>query len=196
MRKITAFLNELSDEHERRSRRMLAAALALALLGIAAGLRPPEVVTKTVTETKTIIEYQYRTQYVYGGESHRPAAAPPLAFPAGRELPKPFENVDPLTKHLCITPRWVNFTSIGDQKVTVSNPSPGEIGITRIKFFSDRATSGFVVDSRDCLDRVLREGEPCTIRITLKRRIGETMTLLIAHDAGSEPELMTAMALE
>src|SRR3954469_1255915 len=196
MRKITAFLNELSDEHERRSRRMLAAALALALLGIAAGLRPPEVVTKTVTETKTIIEYRYRTQYVYGGESHRPAAAAPLALPAGRELPKPFESVDPLTKHLCITPRWASFTGNSAQNVTVSNPSPGEIGITRIKFFSDRATSGFAVDSRNCLDRVLREGEQCTIRITLKRRIGETMTLLIAHDASSEPELMTAMALE
>ena len=58
------------------------------------------------------------------------------------------------------------------------------------------AESGFNIDASDCRDRLLREGERCVIHIALKQRIGETVTLTVATDAGGEPERMTVIALE
>jgi hypothetical protein len=193
MPKITAFLNDVAEERERRARRVAAAAIIFALLALAAAMRPdPKPVTRReiITVTNTVIKEVTKTEY-----RDRIRTIVTAVVPAGRDLQMP-ESIDPQTRHLCLSPRWVNFVTGTEQRVTVSNPSPGEIGITRIKFFSDRAKSGFDVDASECRDRILREGEQCTIAITLRQRIGETMTLLVAHDANREPELMTVEALE
>ena len=207
MRRATLYLDEFLEERDReqrkKSRRLIAAALLLALLGMGAAMRKADVITVERKVVQTV--YQDRVVYrdvtvVERSQPIRPpiADATPSALPLARDFAAlvPPEIVDPKTRHLCITPRWINFQSEGEETLTVSNPSAGEIAVTNIAFCSDRAKSGFEVRTDECRDRILRPGERCTIKVALRERIGETMSLLVATDAADQPEMMTAQAAE
>jgi hypothetical protein len=104
------------------------------------------------------------------------------------------EIVGSQTRHLCISPRKLDFTNVDLQEITVSNPSAGEIGITGIGIVRNRDDSAFHVDTSACRDRILRPGERCSITIACMRHLPESMELLVSNDAGSVPESMTVEA--
>jgi len=202
MRRITALLDDVVEERNRRARKAAAAGLVLAALALASAMRPapkPEIVyvDRTIVQVRT--EYRDRTTYVYAGVGRRPGRPATAGGTPALHVERNFAEINPpslLERHLCLSPRSIIGMRGDTATITVSNPSPGEIGITGIRALSNRQLSGFDFDAGDCRDRVLREGERCVVNICVKRRIGETLTLLVDDDASNTPESMTVEALE
>jgi len=200
MRGITLYLNDVIDEREREKRRSRAIgilAIAAALFGIGSALYepPPAVIEKVIVKTVTVtrIVPVEHTTFV----PITVAVATPSLLPTARNFSdlRPPEIVDPLTRHLCLNPQRLNFTSDDTQNVMVSNPSSAEIGITYI-WMSDRKKSGFEFNDDECRDRVLRGGERCVIKVTLREKIAGTTQLLVASDGSDHAERMTIRAAE
>jgi hypothetical protein len=113
----------------------------------------------------------------------------------GEVAPAAGELVPP---HLCVSPKGVLFHRDGPtttQQVTISNPGTSAVLITSVIQRSDRAVSGVVVDASGCERTILSPGEHCTMKVSLRRRIGETVELWIFNDAG-EPVPLAVMAPE
>jgi hypothetical protein len=199
MRGVTIHLDEVVEERERerrRARKVFAAAMVVALLGIAAALREPP--TKTITIIKTDTVWREVECVVTTTQTER-VVVPPIVIVRHHPVSAPPEVVDASTRHLCLTPKRLDFTAgIGtSDRITVSNPSQAAIAITGVTKSSDRAKSGFVVDESDCVGRMLQPGQRCVIYVNLRKRIGgETLTIAVAHDFDAEGDTMTVEARE
>ena len=113
------------------------------------------------------------------------------ALPAIELLPLRGHSLDLVaqtepTRHLCVTPKRINFYGTLSDRVIVSNVGGAPIRITQVGPMPER--SGFVVNANDCEGRELGAGERCTISVTLREARGETMYLVIANDAGDPPD--------
>ncbi len=211
MRGATLYLNEMLEEREReqrrRARKAFGGAIVVAALGIAAAMReappreapPPKIVDRPVPfEVECTLTRRETIEQRVIVPAPPPPAIEPLTLGRHYSVLVADETVDPRARHLCLTPKNLDFShGMGtSDRVVVSNPSGAPITIAKVSVDSDRAISGFVVTSKECDGRTLLPKERCTIYVTLCERIGETIKLLIAHDAEKDPEAMTIEARE
>lgn len=207
---ITLHFDGLNEERKRERRRafaILAAGVLLAVLGIGAAFTdpppptpvPPRVIIKEVpkpypvevtkTETTTVVERVV-------------VKAPPehiVILSPGRHIRDiggagVIERIGPDSLHLCLSPKWLYLKAAATEHVIVSNPGGGPLTVTNVSFVSDRAVTGFTIDGADCEGKTLAPGERCTIDVTLRNRIGETLQLLVSH--GDHAESMVIQAPE
>jgi hypothetical protein len=103
----------------------------------------------------------------------------------------------PALRHVCVSPKWLNFPGdrAKEERLTISNVGTGPVTITGVAMLSDRALTGFSIDSQECNNRTLHPGEHCKVAVSLRKRIGETMKLTILNDL-NEPESVTVTATE
>jgi len=108
------------------------------------------------------------------------------------------ESYLPLPRHLCVSPREVNFprtSAVKRQRVTVSNPGSGVVRITGIRTVTMNPARGFAVDATECADRTLLPNERCIIDITVlgaAYRAGGSMQIVVTDDAGEETGLLAS----
>ena len=198
MRGATLYLNEMLEEREReqrrRARKAFGGAIAVAVLSLAAAMRevPPKIVFQKifvrVQVPVPVDRVVTRTETVEKRVIVHVAAPPEIErLPLRRHSLDLVAQAEP-TRHLCVTPKRINFCGTVSGRVIVSNVGGAPIRITQVAATPER--SGFVVNADDCEGRELGAGERCTISVTVRAARGETMYLLIANDAGDPADVI------
>lgn len=199
MFRVRIHLNELEerDRKRRRRARALGAVAIISLLFMATRQPEPKIVKQIVVQEVRVPVDRIVTQTITQTVEKRvlvPVAEPrqfkllPFAYPdvAGVDTPRP-------TRHLCVSPKQLNFCATATDQVTVSNAGDTPIRITQIGTVPD--WSGYAVNADDCANRKLEGGDRCTIFVAIREAREETMHLIVYDDAGGRDEVrITASA--
>jgi len=104
---------------------------------------------------------------------------------AAFSLPGVNEAVQPDTRHLCLSPKFL-VLGAEEQQITVSNPGGGPIAVTAVA----TDLGGITIDAADCTGRTLQRGETCTIGVRARERGRRMVGLNVFHDVDGHAETM------
>jgi hypothetical protein len=122
------------------------------------------------------------------GDAAMPASADPVAgLDFWRALPAQIAEQSSIAeqqqRHLCVAPRFVVVEPGVVQHVTVSNPGTANVRITEIR---PHNASGIAIDTTDCEDRTLKNGERCVIDVNASPGAKYVELSVIDHDGDEE----------
>lgn len=216
MQGVRIYLDEVIEQREREERRrwirrMFWLAL-FALIAIGATYRPAAdpivVIEKQIVRVPYFVQVPIRVAEPHQARPHSRDIVAELPIGhglpspcAGRQDCRPYTEPEP-SRGICMSPKRVLFTPASHlslQPVIVSNSGTQPITITDVRAATwQRTASGFSIDASECRGKVLEGGARCTINVSIDAKVftdGDTMTILVAHDAAGELETMTIAAM-
>lgn len=209
MEAISIYLDEVIEERRRDERRRwikrMVWLVLIALVAVGATYRPPA--DPIVLIEPRIVKVPYFVRVPIRVVEKVPAPQQIITetelLPPGNALPQsaPGTLFDSPGGQICLSPKRVFFTRsshLSLQPVIVSNMSSGAVTIKRVRASTWQKSSGFSVDAKECEGVTLAAGARCTINVGIDTKVfdgsGDTVTLLVSHDAPGELETMTIYA--